>query len=146
VNSIPSGPSLDKVTVLLNGTKAPSVIVAANAGNVAKLDTLDLTHGHGAAIAPTDMVTVDYCGVGMVSHNVFDSSWARGQQASFALNQVISGWTEGLTGMKVGGTRLLVIPGSLAYGANPPTSAIGPNETLIFVVTAAAANPAGSAG
>ena len=48
---------------------------------------------------------------------------------------MIPGWTQGLTGMQVGGRRVLVIPGDLAYGATPPAgSGIEPNETLIFVV------------
>jgi peptidylprolyl isomerase len=65
---------------------------------------------------------------------MFDASWIRGEPLSFSLNQVIAGWTEGIPGMKPGGRRLLIIPGALAYGPNPPTSAILPDETLIFVV------------
>ena len=80
-------------------------------------------------------MTVDYCGVGLDSGAIFDSSWARGQPATFPLDGVILGWQEGIPGMKPGGRRLLIIPGDLAYGPNPPPgSGIGPNETLVFVV------------
>ena len=60
--------------------------------------------------------------------------WSRGR------GQVIQGWSEGLVGMKVGGRRELVIPGALAYGANPPSPDIAPDETLVFVVDLAAIN------
>jgi peptidylprolyl isomerase len=56
-----------------------------------------------------------------------------GEAATFGLNQVISGWQQGIPGMKVGGRRLLVIPPDLGYGA-AGGGPIGPNETLIFVV------------
>ena len=70
-----------------------------------------------------------------MSGKEFDSSWSRGAQpATFPLNQVIPGWTQGLTGMKIGGRRLLVIPASLAYGDQSPTPAIQNGETLVFVV------------
>ena len=68
---------------------------------------------------------------------MFDSSWARGAPAAFPLDPggLIQGWIDGLPGMKVGGERLLLIPGALAYGPNPPSgSGIEPDETLIFIV------------
>ena len=91
----------------------------------------------GQVVAPSiavAAVTVNYCGLGQTTRTMFDASWIRNAPASFGLNQVIPGWTEGIPGMKPGGRRLLIIPGALAYGPNPPTSAILPNETLIFVV------------
>lgn len=104
-------------------------------GNIDKLLTSDIKVGDGATVKSTDTVTVQYTGVGALSGKEFDSSWTRGgQPATFGLNQVIKGWTQGLTGMKVGGRRLLVIPASLAYGDASPTAAIQNGETLVFVV------------
>ena len=72
---------------------------------------------------------------------MFDSSWARGSAATFPLDGVIAGWQQGLPGMQVGGQRILVIPGDLAYGEAPPQG-IAPNETLIFLVDLQAVNGA----
>lgn len=94
----------------------------------------DLVVGDGAEVKAGDTVTVDYVGVALSTGETFDSSFERGSPATFGLDQVIPGWSEGLVGMKVGGTRLLVIPGDLAYGEVSPTPEIGPNETLVFVV------------
>ncbi|MCX6405223.1 MAG: FKBP-type peptidyl-prolyl cis-trans isomerase [Actinobacteria bacterium] len=63
----------------------------------------------------------------------FDSSWDRGEPATFPISGVIQGWQQGLQGMKVGGRRLLIIPGDLGYGPAGQGS-IEPNETLVFVV------------
>jgi peptidylprolyl isomerase len=93
-----------------------------------------LKHGTGT-VSPkaTDTVTVNYEGK-LMDGTVFDSSIARGQPATFALNQVIPGWTEGLQLMKVGDKFRFVIPPNLAYGANSPSPAIPPNSTLVFEV------------
>ena len=89
----------------------------------------------GDPVQPGSAVQVNYCGVGQTTRTMFDSSWVRGKPASFGLNQVIKGWTDGLPGMKPGGRRLLIIPADQAYGDNPrDDSGILPGETLIFVV------------
>jgi len=94
----------------------------------------DLVEGDGAEAPAGATVTVHYAGV-LLDGTVFDSSFDRGQTATFALDGVIAGWTEGIPGMKVGGRRLLVIPSDLAYGeTGTPGGPIGPNETLVFVV------------
>jgi peptidylprolyl isomerase len=96
----------------------------------------DLVEGTGAAAKPGDKVTVQYVGVGFDTEKEFDSSWSRNEPFSFNLGagEVIKGWDQGVEGMKVGGRRELVIPGSLAYGAAGSPPKIGPNETLIFVI------------
>ncbi|MBM3688326.1 MAG: FKBP-type peptidyl-prolyl cis-trans isomerase [Actinobacteria bacterium] len=114
---------------------APLVGVSEAANPATSLVTLDVVEGSGDSVAGRATVTVDYCGVGLDSGAIFDSSFARGQPATFPLDGVILGWQEGIPGMKPGGRRLLIIPGDLAYGPNPPPgSGIGPNETLVFVV------------
>jgi len=91
-----------------------------------------LSMGDGAKPAATDTVTVHYRGT-LLDGTEFDSSYARNQEATFGLNQVIPGWTEGLQLMPVGSKFKFYIPSSLAYGPNGPPS-IGPNATLIFEV------------
>lgn len=80
----------------------------------------------------TDTVVVHYTGT-LIDGTKFDSSVDRGQPSTFALNQVIKGWTEGVQLMKAGSKYRFYIPPELAYGADArPGSPIGPNSTLIF--------------
>lgn len=94
----------------------------------------DLKDGTGATVARGDTVTANYIGVSCSTGVIFDSSYSRGQAASFPLTGVIKGWQDGLPGMKVGGQRLLGIPGDQAYGAQGRPPAIRPDEALWFVV------------
>jgi peptidylprolyl isomerase len=112
---------------------APSVPVPTSPVT-ASLVKQDLVTGSGAAVAPGSTVTVQYIGVACSTGKIFDSSWANGAPATFGLNSVIKGWTDGLPGMHAGGRRLLVIPPDQAYGSTGTGGSIGPNETLIFVV------------
>jgi peptidylprolyl isomerase len=137
----PAGTPTNGVIVTGAAGAAPIVSIDAKATAPTALVSTDLIPGTGAEVKKGATVTANYCGVGLTSRMIFDSSWARGgQPISFPLDQVIKGWTDGLPGMKVGGRRLLIIPGDLAYGANPPPgSGIGPNEALVFVVDMTAA-------
>jgi peptidylprolyl isomerase len=113
---------------------APEVPVAVGPAPTS-LVVRDLTPGTGAAATAASTVTVDYIGVACSTGKIFDSSYSRGETATFALNQVIPGWSQGLVGMKVGGKRLLGIPAGLAYASSPPPgSGIAPDEALWFVV------------
>ncbi|MDP2712082.1 MAG: FKBP-type peptidyl-prolyl cis-trans isomerase [Solirubrobacteraceae bacterium] len=100
-----------------------------------ELTTDDVVVGAGAAAKPGVHVTVHYVGVSFHSGKQFDSSWDRGQAFDFPLGagRVIQGWDMGVTGMREGGRRTLVIPPSMAYGERG-VGPIGPNETLVFVV------------
>ncbi|MEN8259595.1 MAG: FKBP-type peptidyl-prolyl cis-trans isomerase [Pseudomonadota bacterium] len=92
-----------------------------------------LKQGKGVSPSATDTVTVHYRGT-LLNGEEFDSSYKRGTPATFPLNRVIAGWTEGLQHMKEGAKYRLFIPSKLAYGARGAGRAIGPNETLIFDV------------
>jgi FKBP-type peptidyl-prolyl cis-trans isomerase FklB len=108
--------------------------------------------GSGTAPKETDTVVVNYRGT-LIDGTEFDSSYKRGEPATFPVNRVIKGWTEALQLMKPGGKYKLFIPSNLAYGPGGAGGDIGPNATLIFEVEllsvkppeAAATPPGGSA-
>lgn len=89
--------------------------------------------GEGDNPAATDRVTVHYRGT-LIDGTEFDSSYSRGEPATFALNQVIPGWTEGLQLMQPGATYKFYIPSDLGYGERGTPGMIGPNQVLIFDV------------
>jgi FKBP-type peptidyl-prolyl cis-trans isomerase FklB len=91
-----------------------------------------LAEGKGKQPKATDTVTVQYRGT-QIDGTEFDSSYKRGQPATFTLNQVIKGWTEGVQLMKEGGKMRLFVPSELAYGERGGGQ-IGPNAVLIFEV------------
>jgi FKBP-type peptidyl-prolyl cis-trans isomerase len=96
----------------------------------------DIVEGKGKVARTGDTVTVQYVGVNFSNGAEFDASWNSGQPFTFPLGagQVIPGWDQGVKGMRVGGRRELIIPPDLAYGPQGSPPAIGPNETLVFVV------------
>jgi peptidylprolyl isomerase len=96
----------------------------------------DVTQGEGAEATDGSTVSVHYVGVAHSTGEEFDASYNRGQPLQFRLGtgQVISGWDQGVAGMKVGGRRQLVIPPHLGYGDRGAGGVIKPGETLIFVV------------
>lgn len=103
---------------------------------ITQLQEIDLQPGTGAVVKPGATVTVDYTGAVASSGTIFQSSKDTGQPVTFPLSGVIAGWSQGIPGMKVGGTRRLLIPANLAYGANPPAgSGIPANADLVFDVT-----------
>jgi len=96
----------------------------------------DIVKGKGRKAEPGDTLTMQYVGVSWSNGQQFDASWDAGQPFPFQLGagMVIQGWDEGMVGMQKGGRRLLVIPPDLGYGSQGAGGAIGPNETLVFVV------------
>jgi peptidylprolyl isomerase len=100
------------------------------------LEITDVTEGSGTEATAGSTVSVHYVGVAHSTGEEFDASYNRGAPLDFRLGvgQVISGWDQGVQGMKVGGRRKLVIPPHLGYGDRGAGGAIKPGETLIFVV------------
>lgn len=92
-----------------------------------------LKEGSGPSPRSIDTVKVHYRGT-LTNGKEFDSSYGRGQPATFPLNRVIPCWTEGLQAMKVGGKAKLTCPPNLAYGSRGVPGTIPPDSTLIFEV------------
>ncbi len=113
----------------LAANQAKEGVVALPSG----LQYLVLTQGTGAKPGPKDKVTCHYHGT-LIDGTVFDSSVQRGQPATFPLDRVISGWTEGLQLMPTGSKWRFFIPPNLGYGDRQVSAQIGPNSTLIFDV------------
>jgi peptidylprolyl isomerase len=128
-----SATTIGDVSAIMQPTGAPAITIKSDATPATELGIADMTVGTGAEAKAGDTITVNYCGAALGGKAVFDSSWANGQPATFPLSGLIEGWQQGLPGMKVGGQRLLVIPPALGYG-EAGSGAIGPNETLVFVV------------
>jgi FKBP-type peptidyl-prolyl cis-trans isomerase FklB len=92
-----------------------------------------ITKGKGRSPKETDTVTVNYKGT-LLDGTEFDSSYKRGEPATFPVNGVIKGWTEALQLMKEGSKWELFIPSDLAYGEKGAGNVIGPDATLVFEV------------
>lgn len=99
---------------------------------VAELQITDVTVGTGDEVPQGATITAHYTGALVADGTIFQSSHDFGQAITFPLSGVIAGWTQGVPGMKVGGTRRLVIPAALAYGASSPASNIPANSDLVF--------------
>jgi len=96
----------------------------------------DLSVGDGTEAQPGHTVMVHYVGVAWSTGQQFDASWDRGETFDFRLGagQVIQGWDEGVTGMRIGGRRRLTIPPEMGYGSRGAGGVIKGGETLVFVV------------
>lgn len=103
-----------------------------------------LKEGTGAQPKESDTVSVNYRGT-LINGNEFDSSYKRGQPATFPVNGVIKGWTEALQLMKTGSKYQLFIPSALAYGERAAGPDIAPNSTLVFEVELLEVKPAAGA-
>ncbi len=112
----------------LEGTQLANFTPVAK---VSSLQSTDITPGTGDTVKAGDTVTVHYTGALASTGVIFQSSKDSGQPVSFGLNEVIKGWTDGVPGMKVGGTRRLLIPAALAYGSQAK-SGIPANSDLVF--------------
>lgn len=114
----------------------PQVDVPSDQAPSYQLEIDDITVGDGEEAGSGQVVEVHYVGVSWSTGDQFDASWDRGDTFKFTLGKghVISGWDQGVAGMKVGGRRRITIPPNLAYGKRGAAGVIGPDETLVFVV------------
>jgi peptidylprolyl isomerase len=114
----------------------PQVDVPSDQSPSYQLELEDIEVGDGDEAVDGKVVEVHYVGVSWATGGQFDASWDRGDTFKFKLGkgQVISGWDQGVAGMKVGGRRRITIPPHLAYGKRGAGGVIGPDETLVFVV------------
>ncbi len=113
---------------LAENTKKENIVTTASG-----LQYEILVKGEGPSPSATTNVTVHYKGT-TLDGKEFDSSYSRNEPATFPLNRVIAGWTEGLQLMNVGAKYRFFIPSELAYGQRGAGADIGPNEALIFEV------------
>jgi len=116
-------------------TSKPSVTIPEGSPP-GELGIEELEEGTGEEARTGATVEVHYVGVAWSTGREFDASWGRSETFEFPLGagHVIAGWDQGVAGMRVGGRRRLTIPPHLGYGARGAGGAIGPNETLVFVV------------
>lgn len=129
-----NSPTSNQTTTKLQGTKLKGFTPISD---VKQLQVKDTNTGNGTAItSASQTVTVVYTGAVASNGIIFQSSQDTGQPLTTQLNQVIPGWQKGMIGMKVGGTRQILIPAIEAYGSNPPPgSGIPANAALVFNVT-----------
>ncbi|MDB5180220.1 MAG: putative peptidyl-prolyl cis-trans isomerase [Candidatus Saccharibacteria bacterium] len=114
------------------GTPLENYTPIGKKNTVPELEIIDIVVGDGQEVIDGDTITAHYTGALATDGTIFESSHDSGNPATFGLNQVIDGWTQGVPGMKVGGTRRLVIPAVLAYGQRRASAMIGPNSDLVF--------------
>ena len=113
----------------LEGTKLANFAPLAS---VPELQIIDLVEGTGDMVSENATITAHYTGALCKDGTIFQSSHDFGKPVTFGLNQVIKGWAQGVPGMKVGGTRRLIIPSALAYGSVRAAANIPPNSDLVF--------------
>lgn len=100
--------------------------------NVSELQSIDLVEGTGDTVPEGATITAHYTGALCKDGTIFQSSHDFGDSITFGLDQVIKGWTFGVPGMRVGGTRRLIIPSAMAYGSARAAANIPPNSDLVF--------------
>ena len=114
------------------GTSLEDFTPYGKKSKVQALEIIDIVVGEGDVVPEDATITAHYTGALCADGTIFESSHDSGRPATFGLHQVIDGWTQGVPGMKVGGTRRLIIPSDMAYGQRRASSAIPPNSDLVF--------------
>ena len=116
--------------MVYEGTKLHDYEPRAEA--VTELEISDVEVGTGEEVREGATITAHYTGALVRNGIIFQSSFDFGKAITFGLDQVIKGWTVGVPGMKVGGTRRLIIPAEMAYGSRSPSKNIPANSDLVF--------------
>lgn len=111
------------------GTKLPNF---EPRDEVKELEIIDTQDGTGEEVKPGATITAHYTGALCKNGIIFQSSYDFGDAVTFGLDQVVKGWTLGVPGMRIGGTRRLIIPAEMAYGEASPASNIPANSDLVF--------------
>lgn len=135
-----------EVQVSQDLAKKPTITIPDCATKPSRPQFKDVVAGSGEQASAGDSVKVKYVGVSWSTKEQFDASWDRGPDETFSVSplgraQVIDGWNQGLVGARPGSRRLLVLTPEAGYGAGG-SGAIGPNETLVFVVDVVSVDPA----
>ena len=132
----PTAEPTEVPTANLEDTETKPVIGKPSGDPPRKLVKEDIVVGKGRTAKKGSSITVQYVGASFSTGEEFDASWDRGEpfQLELGAGMVIQGWDQGIVGMKKGGRRRLTIPPDLAYGPAGAPPAIGPDETLIFIV------------
>jgi len=116
----------------LKGTPLQDFTPYGKKDKVTELQIIDIVEGDGQVVPAEATITAHYTGALVADGTIFESSHDSRNPATFGLEQVIEGWTKGVPGMKVGGTRRLLIPAEMAYGQRRASSSIPPNSDLVF--------------
>lgn len=137
-NNSASKDSTDKTETATDTTKKEGALEGTKLANFTPIDKVDqlkiedVVIGTGEEVKPGATITAHYTGALAKDGTIFQSSLDTGQPATFGLDQVIKGWTDGVPGMKVGGKRRLTIPAEQAYGNQSPSANIPANSDLVF--------------
>lgn len=137
-SSLVAGPSVSFNGVTVSGAAGskPVVLMSDSVATGDGLQIKDVALGDGPVLKAGEKVTVHYVARSTRTKRQFDSSWDRGTPYSYDPTKVVfKTFTDGIAGMRVGGRRIVLVPGPLAFGANPPASfGLRPNESLVYVI------------
>ncbi len=136
VSASPSAAAFRGVSVQGPTGQQPIVLIGDETAATSSIQIEDVVTGEGAMAGPTSPVTVQYVARGAKTKRTFDSSWDRGSTFRYDPKKVtFAAFVDGVPGMRVGGRRIVIVPGSLAFGATPPAgSGLQPNEAVVFVI------------
>ena len=132
----PSSTSFRGVTVSGATGQEPVVLIGDETETTSSIQVQDVVAGSGPVATASTKVAVQYVARGAKTKKTFDSSWDRGEPFAYDPGSVtFSAFVDGVPGMRVGGRRIVIVPGALAFGATPPpNTGLRPDETVVFVI------------